>query len=671
MSSRKNPETIPSRGLFAIYFRLLRTYARPYWFKISLGVLSGLIIGGALGAGLRVMDIGLNVFDTGIRNRQNITRSTTPETPAGPAAETIPAMAAPAEPASPPAATEPAAEAPKVARRGNRLLDRVNQVFVWAGLDIRVSSEEALTLPVIFTLLVIVFFFFVVQALGNLLNKYCLRWVGARMVADMRASLFNHFQQQSIRFFDCNDVGRLVSRCTNDTKAIEQVISNSLPELIIAPIFILVSGQFIIAKTREANLQLAGLAVLLLLPLCIAPIIMLSKLLKRYERRILGRIEEVSSRMIESFSGIRVVKAFNQESLEKQRFHSVNENFFKACRKAIVADIMIHPTMQVSTIALAAAFVLVCYHYNISFGTLAIIGFAAQQVYKPVKELVKLNASLQRCAAAAERIFDMLDTNTALPLPPKPVRLASFNHEIRFEQVNFGYAGPDQPVLQDINLRIRRGMLVAVVGQTGSGKSTLANLLARFYDPQQGRISIDGHDIKTIDTHDLRSLIGIVSQDTFLFNDSIADNIRYGRQNATAAEIEAAARQANASEFIEATPEGYGRKVGERGNLLSGGQKQRISIARTILKNPPILILDEATSALDTATERLVQEALNHVMHDRTVLAIAHRLSTIKQADLIVVMDQGRIVEQGTHQELYAQNGIYRTLHDMQFAEPT
>ncbi len=224
-------------------------------------------------------------------------------------------------------------------------------------------------------------------------------------------------------------------------------------------------------------------------------------------------------------------------------------------------------------------------------------------------------------------------------------------------------------MLRDLDLSLPKGSLIAVVGQTGSGKSTLANLLARFYDPCKGRILIDGKDLRELELESFRNLVGIVSQDTFLFNDSIADNIRYGKRQAPMSEVVAAAQQANADEFIDADPLGYERPVGERGNLLSGGQKQRLAIARAILRNPPILILDEATSALDTVTEHLVQEALNNVMHDRTVLAIAHRLSTIKKADCIVVLEQGRIVEQGSHQQLYELNGNYRRLYDMQFAE--
>ncbi|NLF95052.1 MAG: ABC transporter ATP-binding protein [Oligosphaeraceae bacterium] len=670
MSHKHHHSQQPQQGLFTIYSRLLKTFARPYWFKICLGALAGAIIGGAMGAGLRVMDMSMNAFESGItsgaaeqpsaiielpklsRNRQPVAIET-----AGEAVSEIS-----------PAVSQNQRDTAKIQQKRVRLLHRINSLFERFGLDVSIEAEQSLTLPIVVLIICILFLFFVIQSLGELLNRYCLRWVGSRIVTDMRQRLFDKLQQQSLSYFSRHDCGQLISRCFNDTNAVERVISSSIPELFTAPIFICVAGQFIIAKTREAQLQTPALLVLLFLPFCIIPVYLLSNYLKRYEKRVLERVSTVTSRMLESFSGIQVVKAFNQEKYEQQRFRAVNEKHFKSVRKAILADVFIHPSMQLSAIALASVFVLICYRYQISFGTLAVIGFAAQQAYKPIKDLAKINASLQRSAAAAERIFELLDCDHTLPQPLAPVRISTFQHEIVFEQVSFAYAAAGPVVISDLNLRIGKGQLIAIVGQTGSGKSTLANLLARFYDPTQGSIYLDGRDLRSLAITDLRNLIGIVSQDTFLFNDSIADNIRYGKRDATMQEIQAAAEQANASEFITAAPEGYERKVGERGNQLSGGQKQRLAIARTILKNPPILILDEATSSLDTVTEHLVQEALNNVMHDRTVLAIAHRLSTIIKADVILVMDQGRILEQGSHQELYALNGAYRKLYDMQFS---
>ncbi|MFA6928955.1 MAG: ABC transporter ATP-binding protein [Lentisphaeria bacterium] len=679
---RKPSET----GTIAVYYRLLKEFAKPYWFKLLLGVFAGFVIGGAMSATLRIMDLGLNAFEAGIKSgaaeqpapilkiplkKHNPEKASPKRQPIGhiPAAQVGQEQAENRVSAVTPAPPELLDSIPNTIKKRNRLLQKINALFDRFGIDLTIEQEQALTLPVVVLLISILFAFFALQSVGELMNRYYLRWVGSRVVTDMRISLFDKMQHQSLAFFSQNEVGKLISRCTNDTNAIERVIANSIPELCTAPIFILVAGQFIISKTREAELQTQALLMILFLPFCVIPIYLLSRYLKNFEKKVLERISSVTSRMLESFNGIRVVKSFNQEKYEYDRFHEINEDYFKSLQKAILADVLVHPTMQLSAIALASVFVLICYRYQVSFATLAVIGFAAQQAYKPIKDLAKINASLQKSAAAADRIFEILDTDSTLPLAAHPVHLKTFNSEIVFEQVTFSYAPDEKNILHDLNLRIPKGSLVAVVGQTGSGKSTMANLLARFYDPCQGKITIDGQDLRDLDLQDFRNLVGIVSQDTFLFNDSIADNIRYGKREASLAEIQAAAEQANACEFIQADPSGYDRKVGERGNLLSGGQKQRLAIARAILKNPPILILDEATSALDTVTEHLVQEALNNVMHDRTVLAIAHRLSTIKKADTILVIEQGRIIEQGNHHELYQLNGNYRRLYDMQFAD--
>jgi len=324
------------------------------------------------------------------------------------------------------------------------------------------------------------------------------------------------------------------------------------------------------------------------------------------------------------------------------------------------------PVMHITAIAIGAGFIILCFHYQISLATLAVMGYAASQAYKPIKELARMNANLQKCAAAAERIFAALDINDLIPEPTNPIHVATLNDKICFNHITFSYEDNTTPVIKDFSLEIERGQFVAVVGSTGSGKSTLANLLARFYDPQEGAVTIDGVDIRDIPNKDLRSIIGIVSQDNFLFNETVEFNIGYSRPNSTHEEIVAAAKRAYAHDFIMESPDGYGRPAGERGCLLSGGQKQRIAIARAILKNPPVLILDEATSALDTKTEQQVQNALNELMHSRTVFAIAHRLSTVVNADKIILLENGSIAEQGTHKELYNLNGKYRQLYDLQ-----
>jgi ABC-type multidrug transport system fused ATPase/permease subunit len=311
----------------------------------------------------------------------------------------------------------------------------------------------------------------------------------------------------------------------------------------------------------------------------------------------------------------------------------------------------------------------VCYARGARLYQILPLGLAAIAAYRPIKQLTQVNANLQRGSAAMHRICEVLDTDTALPDPRVPVRMSGFKERIVFDHVSFRYDSGNDAVLDDISVEIPRGSVVALVGETGSGKTTFADLVARFYDPTEGRVLLDGVDLRDIDVADLRRMIGVVTQETVLFNDTIAGNIAYGSREGSREEIVEAARKANAHEFIQADPAGYERVVGEKGFVLSGGQRQRIALARAILKDAPILILDEATSALDTVTERLVQQAVARAMEGHTVLAIAHRLSTVRNADRIYLLEKGRIVEQGTHDELYAEGGRYRKLCDMQMMD--
>ena len=334
--------------------------------------------------------------------------------------------------------------------------------------------------------------------------------------------------------------------------------------------------------------------------------------------------------------------------------------------RAVRWGLLVGPTIETIGILLICAFLVWCFAAHVTLATVIPMLAPLLLIYKPIKQMASLQVSIETAQASLQRIWSLMDVDMKLPEKADAAPKTSFDDAIRFEGVSFAYEGADHPAVKDATFEIPRGKTVAVVGGTGSGKTTLSGLLARFFDPTAGRVTMDGVDLRDLRIADLRALVGSVQQETILFNDTIEENIRYGSPSATHEQVVAAAKMANAHEFILSQPEGYSRLCGEKGFALSGGERQRIAIARACLRNPPILILDEATSALDTVTEHLVQEALENLMKNRTVFAIAHRLSTIRNADLILVMDHGSIVERGTHDELYALNGIYRRLCDMQ-----
>lgn len=672
---------VPHGSCLAIFFRLFMQFARPYWLRLSMGVLAGLIMGGAMHAYLSFLDFGISSLESGFQQSND------------PDAKTKRSIADKLRESrsirwvlkSLNIDLEKNAEAISKAtdntknkagtgigtgtdsdEKGSGIFAKINEISSQFGL--KVTKDEALTFPLVCILISLMLLFFAIKAFGEFINKYFLRWVGARIVTDVRSAMFDNFQRQSVAFFLTHDVGQIISRCTNDAGTIDNAFSNSFAEMFISPIQLLVALHFVVAKAYSSNLVKPTVILLLAMPIIFIPVYTLSLFIRKYQHRVLNRVSHLTERMQENLSGIRVVKAFNTENIEVKRFNKENQKYFKSVVKSILADIFMQPTMQISAIFLGSGFIILCFHYKVSLGTLAVLGYAAQNAYKPIKELAKMNANIQKCAAAAQRIFEALDFKSALPSPPNPKHIDTLRDSIRFNNVTFTYKTDTKPVIDNVSLEIKKGQMLAVVGPTGSGKSTLANLLARFYDPDKGSITIDGINLKDIDNHDLRQLIGIVAQDTFLFNESIAFNISYGKPDATMDEIRDAAIRANAHDFIMEDPLGYNRPAGERGCMLSGGQKQRIAIARALLRNPPLLILDEATSALDTVTEQLVQQALTQLMKDRTVLAIAHRLSTIVNADKIILFDNGRILEQGNHHQLYNLNGKYRQLYDLQLA---
>lgn len=612
---------------WGVYRRLFK-YARPYALRLLIGIIAGVINGGSLFALLQMSPRLIQPFEQ----------------------KTVSASVS-GMPAQEKGGFEIPASVQKVADRYGFPLLREDGQVTWQFVLLSLMALPILVLA---------------RSASQYIHKYCIRWVGARMVRDLRDDLFRGLQKQSLKFFGRSDVGQLISRCTNDTSIIEYVISTTAVDVTLAPILIAAGLVFVVMSAVHNGMLGLILIMLLVFPLCIVPVVLMGRRIKRYTHRALEGISDLTSRMHESFTGIRVVKAFDMEDSEIRRFMEVNTKYVRSILRAVSAELLMVPLMEGLSLILASVFFVICYAKGVQLSNIVPIGLAAVVVYKPVKQLAQLNANIQRGAAALDRIFNLLDTDTALPVAAQPRPLQSFQDKVVFEGVSFRYSAEGGDVVRDANIVIPRGTVVALVGETGSGKTTLANLLARFYDPTEGRILLDGVDLREAEISSLRRLIGIVTQETILFNDTIANNIGYGTAHASMESIEAAARMANAHEFIMGSLGGYDRVVGEKGFVLSGGEKQRLAIARAILKNPPILILDEATSALDTVTERLVQEAIAHVMANRTVFAIAHRLSTVRHADQILLLDQGRIVERGRHDELYSAGGRYRKLCDMQ-----
>lgn len=486
------------------------------------------------------------------------------------------------------------------------------------------------------------------------------------VLRDLRAQLYRKVVSLPIGFFTEERKGDVMSRMTNDVNEVEASIMSTLDMLFKDPIMILVYLITLLAISWQLTLF-----VLILLPIAGFLIGRIGRSLKRASTKGQEQNAEILTQIDETLGGLRVVKAFNAEKKLTDRFllliNATRATFNRINRRYYLA----HPVSEFLGTALIAIL--------LWFGGVLILGNnssidAATFIYylvifysiiNPAKDLSKATYGIRRGMASLERIDKILNTESNIKEVSNPENLYDFQSVIRFENVSFAYQ-EDRPVLRNINLDIHKGQTIALVGQSGSGKTTMADLIPRFYDPIEGSITIDGIDIRTLKTFDLRALMGNVNQEAILFNDTFYNNITFGVKYATMEQVRQAARIANADDFIMATPDQYQTTIGDRGSRLSGGQRQRISIARAILKNPPILILDEATSALDTESEKLVQEALENLMKDRTTIVVAHRLSTIRNADLICVMHEGQIVERGTHDELLAQNGYYKRLIEMQ-----
>ncbi len=499
-----------------------------------------------------------------------------------------------------------------------------------------------------------------VRGAGYYLSMYFIQWVGHRVVHDLRIATFDRLQELSVYYFSRQKTGELISRTANDTMMVERAVSTVLGDLVRQP-FVLI---FLLIVLVWLDPVLAALS-LVVFPVCIVPVALFGRRVRRNAKEAQAKLADIVSILQESITGVRVVKAFGMEPYERKRFSEQCRSVFNRSMKVAKAKAAIEPIIvEISIIGISM--ILVYAHITgMAMETFFTFGLALVALYDPVKKLSKVHLTIQQSSAAADRIFEILDEHVAVHNRPDAVPLDGPVELIEFENVAFSY--DREPVLQGVSFSVRPGECVAFVGSSGSGKTTLVSLLPRFFDPINGCIKINGRDIREYTLVSLRKQIGLVTQDTFLFNDTIASNIAYGRHDADQTAIEEAAQRAHAHTFISELPEGYDTIAGDRGVRLSGGQCQRLAIARAILRNPPIMILDEATSALDTESERLVQAALDELMANRTVFAIAHRLSTIQHADRIIVLDKGRIAETGTHDELLKKSGLYRYLYDLQF----
>ncbi len=546
---------------------------------------------------------------------------------------------------------------------------RIDNLLRWPTL-VRARAQRALlmTSPLVALERICVFILIVLllKNLADYLQAFLMVWIEQAAIRDLRAALLAQLQRLSLSFFHASRTGTLMARVTNDVEYLREALASGISRLIKGSLTLIGC----LGWAFYASWRLALVSLVILPPVMLALTALGRKLRKRSDAAQ-ERMGDMAAILQENIGGARVVKAFGMEAFERKKFERVNEAFFRAFVRMRRVATAAGPVGELGMVVAAVAMLwlggieiftrhTLAPHQFVLFVT-ALVGTTS-----PIRSLSEVNANIQQGLAAARRLFALLDTVPEVVDPPAARPLGPFRDRIRFEHVAFAYA-EGGPVLEDVSFELRRGEVVALVGSSGAGKSTTMDLLPRFYDPTGGRIILDGTDLRETTVASLRAQMGIVTQETIVFHDTVRNNIAYGLEEAGDQAIRAAAEAANAHAFIAALPHGYDTVIGDRGVKLSGGERQRIAIARALLKNPPILLLDEATSALDTESERLVQQALERLVRDRTVLVIAHRLSTVQHADRIVVLEQGRVVASGTHRELLDQQGLYRRLYDLQF----
>ncbi|MCB9462391.1 MAG: ABC transporter ATP-binding protein [Candidatus Eisenbacteria bacterium] len=528
----------------------------------------------------------------------------------------------------------------------------------------RPSPAEAIELACI-----LIFATFLLKNVFQFAEQYVVSYVEQRVIKDLRDEVFTAVLRKPLAFYSQYDTGNLISRLTNDINDLNVAVNRSFTKLIRDPVLIVLSMMFLFS----INVGLTFFA-LIVIPVSGIVIRQIGKSLKRRSTRVQQMLATITSDLQDKLSGIKVVHAFSQEDAEAERFQEYTERHFRAALKKVRTHRLSSPLSETLGILIMISVLLVGGRQVLTEGGMQaedFIRFLAILfgLLQPIKSLADLNNNVQIALASGARVFEIVDHPAEIPERPDAVRKSSLDERIEYTNVSFRYAPSEPLVLDDVSFTIEKNQTVALVGPSGAGKSTIAQLLPRFYDVEGGSIRVDGVDVRDLALRDLRRLIGVVSQDVTLFNDTVRNNIAYGLPDVSDERIEAAAEAANALHFIQALPEGFETMVGERGVRLSGGERQRISIARALLANPPILVLDEATSSLDAESEALIQDALERLMEDRTVLSIAHRLATVRKADKILVIEDGRLAEEGSHTDLLDQSERYRRYYELQVSQ--